>query len=96
VSDTNGYVGSFGYDALGRQTSAGNSWLGTKSSAYDLAGRRTRLTHRDGFFVDYDYLVTGEMTRIREIRVTSWPPSRGGRSRAGGAGALFKSYFSAS
>ena len=71
MSDSTGNALSFGYDALGRQTSAGNSWLGTKSSAYDLAGRRTRLTHRDGFFVDYDYLVTGEVARIRENGATS-------------------------
>jgi RHS repeat-associated protein len=71
VSDTNGYQGTFSYDALGRQLTQGSNWYGTKSSAWDLAGRRTRLTHRDGFFVDYDYLVTGEVSRIRENGATS-------------------------
>jgi RHS repeat-associated protein len=66
ASDTNGYQGSFSYDALGRQLTEGSNWYGTKSSQYDLAGRRTRLAHRDGFFVDYDYLVTGEVSAIRE------------------------------
>ena len=32
---------------------------------------RTRLTHPDGFFVDQDFLVTGETTRIRENGATS-------------------------
>ena len=61
---------TFGYDALGRRTS---EWTahGIKYSNYDLAGRRTRLTHSDGFFVDYDYHVTGEMVRVRENGATS-------------------------
>nr|MDP8994620.1 RHS repeat protein [Pseudomonadota bacterium] len=63
---------TFGYDALGRMTSEFNVH-GTKTSAYDLAGRRTRLTHPDGFFVDYDYNVTGEVTAIRENGATSGP-----------------------
>jgi RHS repeat-associated protein len=55
----------YDYDALGRQLSqAGAS--GTYSSRYDPAGRRTRITHPDGFFVTQEYLVTGEMTKIRE------------------------------
>jgi hypothetical protein len=33
---------------------------------YDHGGRRTRLTWPDGFFVSYDYRVTGEMAAIRE------------------------------
>ncbi|HEV2078767.1 MAG TPA: hypothetical protein VGR19_02555 [Allosphingosinicella sp.] len=69
---------TFAYDALGRQ-SAETSAHGTKHSAYDIAGRRTRLTHPDaastgsgqGFFVDYDYNVVGEMTRIRENGATT-------------------------
>jgi YD repeat-containing protein len=36
-----------------------------------LAGRRTRPTHPDGFDVDYDYLVTGEMAHIRENGASS-------------------------
>ena len=60
----------FGYDALGRRTSETNAF-GTYSSAYDLAGRRTRLTYTDGFYVDYDYLVTGEMAHVRENGASS-------------------------
>jgi RHS repeat-associated protein len=56
---------SFTYDALGRNlTQVGPN--GTLTSAWDTAGRRTRLTHPDGFYVDQDYLVTGELQHIRE------------------------------
>ena len=34
--------------------------------SYDAAGRQTRLTHPDGFFVTYDYDVPGNVTAIRE------------------------------
>jgi RHS repeat-associated protein len=61
---------SFTYDALGRNlTQAGPH--GTVTSAWDIAGRRTRITHPDGFYVDQDYLVTGEPTAIRENGATS-------------------------
>ena len=33
---------------------------------YDAAGRRTRLTWSDGFYVSYDYDVLGRMTKVRE------------------------------
>jgi RHS repeat-associated protein len=61
---------AFAYDALGRQLSQTDGSR-VYSSQYDLAGRRTRLTHPDGFFVDQEYLVTGEMTKIRENGATS-------------------------
>ncbi|HEX6377211.1 MAG TPA: RHS repeat-associated core domain-containing protein [Allosphingosinicella sp.] len=61
---------SFGYDALSRLTSAGGP-QGTTGSTYDAAGRRTRITHADGFWVDQDYLVTGEVKTIREYGATS-------------------------
>jgi YD repeat-containing protein len=72
------YSLTFGYDALGRQVTQ-SSPHGTIVSEYDLAGRRTRLTwpaapgagSEPPFFVAYDYLVTGEMTRIRENGATS-------------------------
>lgn len=40
--------------------------LGTYQMSYDAAGRQTRLTHPDGFFVAYDYDVLGNVTAIRE------------------------------
>ncbi|HEX8644505.1 MAG TPA: RHS repeat-associated core domain-containing protein [Allosphingosinicella sp.] len=65
-----GKVLTFTYDALGRQLNQTSNW-GTIASQWDLAGRRTRITHTDGFFVDQDYLVTGEMIAIRENGATS-------------------------
>jgi RHS repeat-associated protein len=44
---------------------------GTVSSDFDLAGRRTRIVYPDGFFVDQDHLVTGEIWKIRENGATS-------------------------
>jgi len=62
---------SFTYDALGRNlTQVGPH--GTASYAYDLAGRRTQMTYPgSGLYVDYDYLVTGEVAAIRENGATS-------------------------
>ena len=69
VSQT-GYAISFTWDALGRRlTETGPH--GTISSSWDDAGRRTRLTHPDGFYVDHEYLATGEMTKIKENGATS-------------------------
>lgn len=61
---------TFGYDALSRQTSQGGP-LGTVATQYDLAGRRTSLTWPDSFYVSYDYLVTGEVSAIRENGASS-------------------------
>ena len=61
---------SFTYDALGRTLSQ-TGLLGTMTSQYDLAGRRTLLGWPDGFYVTYDHLVTGEVTAIRENGATS-------------------------
>ncbi|MES2046488.1 MAG: RHS repeat-associated core domain-containing protein, partial [Pseudomonadota bacterium] len=61
---------TFGYDALSRQTSQGGP-LGTVVTQYDLAGRRTSLTWPDSFYVSYDYLVTGEVSAIRENGASS-------------------------
>lgn len=56
---------SYTYDALGRKlTETGPQ--GTVTSTYDIAGRRTQLTWPDSFYVNYDYLVTGEVSAIRE------------------------------
>lgn len=62
---------SFTYDALGRKlTETGPEGLAT--SEWDLAGRRTKLTYPGtGLFVNTDYLVTGEVTAIRENGATS-------------------------
>jgi RHS repeat-associated protein len=61
---------SFTYDALGRNlTQVGPQ--GTVTSTWDIGGRRTRIAHPDGFYVDQEYLVTGETTVIRENGATS-------------------------
>jgi RHS repeat-associated protein len=70
AQDTSGgYVG-YTYDALGRVVLEERG-IGTKTMVYDLAGRMTRLGWPDGFFVNYDYLVTGEVARIRENGATT-------------------------
>ncbi|HZF93411.1 MAG TPA: RHS repeat-associated core domain-containing protein [Allosphingosinicella sp.] len=60
-----GHSVGFTYDAFGRQLTPSGP-RGTYTSRYDLAGRRTRITHPDGFFVQQDWLVTGELSAIRE------------------------------
>ena len=65
AGDEHGHVEALTYDALGRVVTEVGTFL-TKTMQYDLAGRRTRLAWPDGFYVTYDYLVTGEMTAIRE------------------------------
>lgn len=61
------------WDALGRVTSETQNPLGkTVAYQHDLAGRRTRLTWPDGFFVNYDYNVGGDLTAIRENGSTDW------------------------
>ena len=71
-SDENSHLLSFGYDALGRKISEG-SVFATKTMAYDLAGRRTRLSWGDasGFYVTYDYDNDDEMTAIHEKGATA-------------------------
>jgi RHS repeat-associated protein len=61
---------SFTYDALGRNlTQVGPQ--GTLTSTWDISGHRSRIAHPDGFYVDQDYLVTGELQTIRENGATS-------------------------
>jgi len=61
------------WDALDRLTSETQNPLAkTVSYQYDLAGRRTRLTWPDGFFVNYDYNTVGDLTAIRENGATDW------------------------
>ena len=45
--------------------------LGGVSYQYDLAGRRTRVTWPDAFYVQYDYDLTNAVTAIRENGATS-------------------------
>ncbi|HEX2762956.1 MAG TPA: RHS repeat-associated core domain-containing protein [Allosphingosinicella sp.] len=61
---------SFGYDALGRLTSQTNP-AGTVEASWDLAGRRIQIKWPDTKYVDYDYLVTGEMEKVRFNGATS-------------------------
>jgi RHS repeat-associated protein len=62
---------TFTWDALGhRLTETGAQ--GTATSEYDLAGRRTKLTYPgSGLYVNFDRLVTGEISAIRENGATS-------------------------
>jgi RHS repeat-associated protein len=60
-----GHSLSFTYDALGRRLTETGP-LGTMTSTFDVAGRRTRLTYADTNYVDYDHLVTGELSAVRE------------------------------
>jgi RHS repeat-associated protein len=57
---------SFSYDALGRLVEENHTSFGAKSFGYDSAGRRTHMAWKDGFRVNYSYLVTGEMKEIAE------------------------------
>lgn len=72
VTKPSGNVITYGYDALGRVISEGQPF-GSASSQYDAAGRRTRLTWNDGFYVTYEYFATGEMSVIRENGAGSGP-----------------------
>lgn len=66
-----GHALSFTYDALNRNLTQ-VSPQGTVASQWDVAGRRTKLTYPgSGLFIDYDYLVTDEMTKVRENGATT-------------------------
>ena len=71
-SNPHGHVTNYAYDALGRvlteYTTYGSCRAGQQ---YDLAGRRTRFTWSDGYYVTYDHLVTGEVSAIRENGASS-------------------------
>jgi RHS repeat-associated protein len=54
------------HDALGRVTAEKLPAHGNKSFGHDLAGRRTHMSWKDGFRINYTYLVTGEMETIAE------------------------------
>ncbi|WP_338445659.1 RHS repeat-associated core domain-containing protein [Pelagerythrobacter marensis] len=56
---------AFAHDALGRNTGQSGP-LGTVGYQYDTAGRRTRMTWPDGFYVTYEYHTDGSIKAIRE------------------------------
>lgn len=58
------------YDALSRLTSETTSGQAV-SYQYDAGSRRTRITHPDAFFVQYDYDTLGLVTAIRENGASS-------------------------
>ena len=60
-----GLAGSMGWDALGRMTYE-QQGFGRIDWQYDLAGRKTRTTWWDGFFVDYQRDTLGNLLFIRE------------------------------
>ncbi|MBA4041963.1 MAG: hypothetical protein C0474_09250, partial [Sphingobium sp.] len=62
---SDGVTSTIGYDALGRMTSEAQAF-GLIASQYDSAGRRTRVTWGDGFFVTYAYDNSGNMMTVRE------------------------------
>jgi YD repeat-containing protein len=68
--DANTHRATYTYDALGRSVSEASPWA-TKTMQYDLAGRRTRLTWQNSFYVSYDYDAVNEMTAIHENGGTS-------------------------
>lgn len=65
-----GHTISRSYDSLGR-LAAENTFLGNVQYEFDASGRRKRMTWPDGFYVDYDYFLTGEVKAIRENGATS-------------------------
>ena len=67
---------AFTWDALGRkltEAKTDGTFVTTASSEYDLADRRTKLTYpgSTSLYVNTDYLVTGEVSAIRENGATS-------------------------
>ncbi|MEN5145596.1 RHS repeat domain-containing protein [Brevundimonas diminuta] len=63
LSANNGVINSQAWDTLGRLTSETGP-LGTMSYQYDLAGRRTRQTWPDAFFVTNSWNLADEMTAV--------------------------------
>lgn len=72
VASKTGNVLGFTYDALNRNLTQTGP-LGTVTATWDIGGRRTRLDLPGSYYTTYDYLVTGEMTAIRESGATSGP-----------------------
>lgn len=61
---------TLGYDALGRLSSDAQPY-GTMAYQYDAAGRRTRVTWPDAFYVTYGYDVAGNMTTVKQSGTTT-------------------------
>lgn len=59
------------YDALSLPISESSSGLGAMSYQYDPAGRITRITWPDAFYVTYDRDLTGAVTAVRANGATS-------------------------
>lgn len=59
------------YDALDRPLTQQDVGLGTLTSQYDAAGRRTRLTWPDGYYAAYDFDLYDGLTSVRENGATS-------------------------
>lgn len=54
------------YDALSQLTSTTSNVLGKVSYSYDHAGRRTKLTYPDNYYVNYSYDTAGDLTAISD------------------------------
>jgi RHS repeat-associated protein len=67
--DSNGHRNTSSYDAFGRTVSQSDA-ISTLTSEYDAAGRRTKLSWPDGFYVTYDYDATARVTAIKEYGST--------------------------
>ena len=87
------------YDGLGRPSYTydyrGGTWYPTYTG-YDLAGRRTTLQWSDGFYVNYDYDVAGEVTGIREngsVQLSSYAYDDLGRRTATYRGNGAQTYY---
>jgi RHS repeat-associated protein len=72
ASDVTTHFTAFVYDGLGRLTSEQSNWT-TRTMRYDLAGRLTRLTWGDGFYVLYNRHTTGEVINIMENGQSTGP-----------------------
>ncbi len=62
------------YDALSRLASTADTTNGgsrTLSYQYDIAGRRTRVTHPDGVYFTYDFSPAGQVTAVKEYASTN-------------------------
>jgi RHS repeat-associated protein len=59
------------YDALSQPISESSSGIGAMSYRYDPAGRMTRITWPDAFYVAYDHDLTGAVTSVRANGATS-------------------------